>query len=70
MDYYNVLMVPTDASQEDIKKAYQQLILIHHPDKSAERNQEMFLKIDEGKDLKIIILVHQHFNNAFIELLF
>ena len=32
-DYYNVLGVDENASQDDIKKAYRKLSLIHHPDK-------------------------------------
>lgn len=50
MDYYEVLQVLETASQDDIKKAYQQLVLIHHPDKdlAAEGSFEKFLKISEA----------------------
>lgn len=50
MSFYEVLQVPPNASQEEIKKSYQQLILRHHPDKSSEKkeNLHMFLKIDEA----------------------
>lgn len=33
MDFYEVLGIMDDASQEEVKKAYQQLALKHHPDK-------------------------------------
>lgn len=50
MDHYAVLQVESDASQDDIKKAYQQLILRHHPDKSesCEGNSDVFIRIDEA----------------------
>lgn len=49
MDLYNTLKVSQKATQDEIKKAYQQLILKHHPDKNREHgNVHMFLKIDEA----------------------
>lgn len=50
MDYYEVLQVSTEATQDDIRKAYQQLVLRHHPDKSTEQeiNLHIFLKISEA----------------------
>ncbi len=35
VDYYALLEVPRDASQEDITKAWRSLVLLHHPDKQA-----------------------------------
>lgn len=50
MDFYEVLEVSHNASQEEIKKSYQELIRKHHPDKNAgdEVNLHLFLKIDEA----------------------
>lgn len=50
MDLYAVLQVDSDASQDDIKKAYQQLILRHHPDKveNGAGNSDVFIRIDEA----------------------
>ena len=33
-DYYEILGVPRDASDVDIKKAFRQLALKHHPDRN------------------------------------
>ena len=33
-DYYEIVGVPRDASDADIKKAFRQLALKHHPDRN------------------------------------
>lgn len=47
MDYYETLQISPDVSQDEIKKAYQKLILQHHPDKS-EGSSSLFIRIDEA----------------------
>jgi len=39
-DYYKVLGVSTDATPEDIKKAYRKLVRKYHPDVSKEAGAE------------------------------
>ena len=46
-DYYNVLGVRRDASPEDVKKAFRQAALKHHPDRNPERKAEAEQKFKE-----------------------
>ena len=47
MDYYKVLGVNKDSSQDEIKKAYRKLSLKHHPDKPG-GNADKFREINEA----------------------
>ena len=46
-NYYEILNIRTDSSQEEIKKAYRALALKYHPDKNSE-SHELFQKINEA----------------------
>lgn len=50
MDYYNILEINKNASDDDIKNAYKKLAVKHHPDKNQNRieSQEKFKKIAEA----------------------
>jgi DnaJ-class molecular chaperone len=53
MDYYKILNVNENASQEEIKKSYRKLQLNYHPDKNNNTNEsiEMTQKINEAYDI-------------------
>lgn len=46
-DYYEILEIPKNASDDDIKKAFRQLSLKYHPDKNPE-GAEKFKEINEA----------------------
>ncbi len=46
MDYYNILGVKKDASEKDLKKAYKQKSMQHHPDRGGD--EETFKKVNEA----------------------
>ncbi|KMZ79008.1 hsp40-like protein [Plasmodium vivax India VII] len=55
-DYYSVLGVPRDATENDIKKAYRKLAMKWHPDKHLDENdkkaaEEKFKLISEAYDV-------------------
>lgn len=54
MDYYNILKVNRNASDDDLKKAYKRLAMIWHPDKNPVNKREAeakFKRISEAYDV-------------------
>ena len=48
MDYYRILNVNKNASQEEIKKAYRRLSRKYHPDNAGEQYREKFDNVQEA----------------------
>ena len=48
MDYYQILNVGRNASQEEIKKAHRKLSAKYHPDNAGEKSREQFDRVQEA----------------------
>jgi curved DNA-binding protein CbpA len=48
MDYYTLLGVTRNASQDEIKKAYRKLAMVNHPDRGGDNNK--FAEINAAYD--------------------
>lgn len=60
MDYYKVLGVSENASQDDVKKAFRKLSLKHHPDKGGD--QTKFSEINEAYQTLSDVQKRKHYD--------
>ena len=52
-EYYEILGVSKSASEEEIKKAYRKLALVHHPDRNGGNESELFLQLKIAYDVLV-----------------
>lgn len=51
-DYYKILGLPRDASQQDIKRAYRKLVMKYHPDRNSSTEAALvFVLITEAYEI-------------------
>lgn len=51
MDYYRILNVGRNASQEEIKKAHRKLSAKYHPDNAGEQSREQFDRVQKAYEV-------------------
>lgn len=57
VDYYNILKVDRNATEDDLKKAYRKLAMKWHPDKNPNNKKEAeakFKQISEAYEVTIL----------------
>lgn len=58
VDYYNILQVDKNATEEDLKKAYKKLAMKWHPDKNRNKQNDAeskFKQINEAYEVSTYI---------------
>jgi curved DNA-binding protein CbpA len=62
-NYYAILNVSADASKDEIKQAYRQLVRLHHPDLNAQTQDETIKRLNEAYE----VLSNPHKRAAYDE---
>ena len=62
-NYYEILGVSKDSTQEEIKKSYRKLSLKYHPDKNPE-GEEKFKQINESYKLLLKKFINKNGNKT------
>ena len=54
LDYYQILNVPPDSNEQEIKKAYRKLALKYHPDKNSSADASE--KVSNNNNNKTLVI--------------
>ena len=68
-DYYAILGLQPDCEPEEIKAAYRQLVLLHHPDRNPEDEAatERFLELKEAYEMLSDVASREAYDLEFVE---
>ena len=61
-DLYAVLGLEVDCKEEDVKRAYKRMALVHHPDRNGGHQSELFLQIKTAYD---VLVDHDKCGNSY-----
>lgn len=70
MDLYKFMQIPEDATEKDIKKAFQKMCLVYHPDKAenqakgADAANKEFIKLQEAYDILMDPVTRRKFDSS------
>lgn len=66
MDYYKILNVDKNASEDEIKKSYRKLAMKHHPDRNPDnkKSEEEFKKIGEAYSILSDPIKRENYDNG------
>lgn len=66
VDYYKILQVDKNASDDDLKKAYRKLAMKWHPDKNPNNKKEAEAKFKQISEAYDVCQFHPSFSDSLL----